>query len=116
LTDLVKLGIELHDLVGDSASLGESGDILSYTAEGDVQSLGHGSGKLSLWLFTNNRQCTGSGGLGLFDISCDGRVDTSAKTSVGCDGEVEDLGVLGLLGGLGLGKEFCQLVLFICML
>lgn len=109
MTDLVKLGIELHDLVGDGASLGESGHILSNTAESDVQGLGHGSGKLSLWLFTDNRQCTGSGGLGLFDVSRDGRVDTTAKTSVGCDCEIEDLGVFGLFCGLGLGKEFCEL-------
>jgi len=105
-TYLVKVGIELHDLVGNSTSLGEGRDILSNTAEGNVQSLGHSSRKLSFWLFSDNRQCTGSLGLGLFDVSSDGRVDTTAKTTVRGDGEVEDLGVLGLvLGGLGLCEE-----------
>jgi hypothetical protein len=35
-------------------------------------------------------------------------VDTTAKTTVRGDGEVEDLGVFGLVVlSLGLGKEFC---------
>jgi hypothetical protein len=107
VTYLVKLGVKLHDLIGNSTSLGESRDILSNTTESKVQSLGHSSGKLSFWLFSNNRQCTGSLGLSLFDVSSDGRVDTTAKTSVRGDGEVEDLGVLGLFGfgGLGLCEE-----------
>jgi len=54
MTYLVKLGIELHDLVGNSTSLGESRDILSNTAESNVQSLGHSSRKLGFWLFSNN--------------------------------------------------------------
>jgi hypothetical protein len=110
VADLVKVGVELHDLVGDSTSLGKSRDILSNTAESKVQSLGHSSGKLGFWLFSNNRQCSWSLGLGLFNVSSDGRVDTTAKTSVRGDGEVEDLGVLGLtlgLGGLSLLEEYC---------
>jgi len=113
IADLVKVGVELHDLVGNSTGLGKSRDILSNTAESKVQSLGHSSGKLSFWLFSNNRQCSWSLGLGLFNVSSDGRVDTTAKTSVRGDGEVEDLGVLGLtlgLGGLGLLEEYCLLV------
>lgn len=110
MADLVKVGVELHDLVGDSTSLGEGRDILSNTAESKVQSLGHSSGKLGFWLFSNNRQCSWSLGLGLFNVSSDGRVDTTAKTSVRGDGEVEDVGVLGLtlgLGGLSLLEKYC---------
>lgn len=87
-TDLVKVGVELHDLVCDGTSLGESRNILSNTAESKVQGLGHSSGKLGFWLFTNNRQRSGSLCLSLFNVSSDGRVDTTAKTSVRGDGEV----------------------------
>ena len=112
-TYLVKVTTVLHDLIGDSAGLDKCGDILSNTVERQDDRFGDSSGKLSLGLVTNDSECTGSDGLGLFDVSGDGRVDTSAKTTVGRDGEVEDFGcVLALLGLAcpGLVKEdwFCQ--------
>lgn len=36
-------------------------------------------------------------------------MDTTAKTTVGGDGEVEDLGVFVVLLGFGLCEEYCSL-------
>ena len=36
-------------------------------------------------------------------------MDTTAKTTVGSDGEVEDLGVFVVLLGFGLCEEYCSL-------
>lgn len=105
-THLVKVTTVLHDLVGDGAGLGESGDVLADTVEREVQSLGHGSGKLSLGLVTDNSKRSGLLGDGLLHVSRDLRVNTTAETTVGRHGEVEDLSLLGLLiGGLGLLKQ-----------
>jgi len=110
-THLVPLPSVLHQLVGDGGGLGEGRDILSNGVEGDFERVGDSSGKLSLGLVTDNGNGAGSLGDSLLDGSGDTRVDTTAKTSVGGDGEVEDLALLGslLLAGLDLGEELWSL-------
>jgi hypothetical protein len=107
-TNLVEFTTVLHDLIGDSAGLDECRDILSDTVERKVDSFGHCSGKLGLGLVTDDGECTGGDGLGLFDVSGNGRVNTSAKTTVRRNSQVEDFGfVLAALSlaCLGLFKE-----------
>lgn len=90
----------LDNLVRDGGSLAESGNVLADGGEGDLERLGHGTGELGLGLVTDDGEGTGLLNHLLLDVSRDGRVDTTTKTTVRGDTDIEDLG-LGF--GLGLG-------------
>lgn len=108
-SDLVPFTTVLDNLVGDGTGLCESWDILSDGVEGDFEGLRESSGELGLGLVTDDGE--GSGGLGLvsLDSSRNTRVDTSTKSSVRGDGEVEDFrsGSRGFIG-FDLSEEFCS--------
>lgn len=105
-TDLVPFTTVLYNLVGNGGSLCESGNVLADLVERDLEVFTVLPGELSLGLVAEN----GNGSRLLLDGRTDGlgdgRVDTTAETTVGRDTDVEDLGLLGSLG-LGLSEELC---------
>jgi hypothetical protein len=102
--DVGVLSGELDDLVGDSLSVGEGGDTLANTSEGELDSLGAGSGELSLGLLTNEDEVELLAlGEESADVSGETRVNTTAKTLVGRADDDEGLLLLGL-EGLGLSR------------
>lgn len=105
-TDLVPFTTVLDDLIGNGGGLCESGNVLADLVERDLEVFTVLPGELSLGLVTED----GDGSRLLLDGSAnglgDGRVDTTAKTTVGRNTDVENLGLLGSLG-LGLSEELC---------
>jgi hypothetical protein len=95
-THLVPLAALLHDLIGNSRGLSEGGHVLPDAVERDANVLGEGTGELGLGLVADDGETAGVRGDLPLDGAGDGGVNTAAETSVGGDGEVEDLGLLGL--------------------
>jgi hypothetical protein len=104
-THLIPLSTVLNNLVGDSAGLGKRRYILADRVEADLELLGQGSAQLCFGLVTNDGDGSLLFGVLLLELTGDGRVDTTAKTTVGRDTDVEDLGGLAL--GLGVLEELC---------
>lgn len=102
-THLIPVAAVLDNLVGDGTGLGKRGHVLADRVERDFDGLWQGSGQLGLWLVANDGHVAWGASDSLFDRSGDTRVDTTAQTTVGGDGEVEDLGV-----GLGLGERVLE--------
>lgn len=103
--DVSVLSRELEDLVGDSLSIGKGGNTLSNTSKAQLDSLGVGSGELSLGLLADEDEVEGRlGSLHSADVSGQTRVNTTTETLVGRADDNEGLLVLGLksfgLGGL----------------
>jgi hypothetical protein len=103
--NVVVLGWQLLDLVGNSLGLGEGWDILSDTSEGENHVLWVGSAQLSLALLTENSELSiwllvedTSGLLGQLGV------DTTAETLVGGSNDDEGLASWERLG-LGLLED-----------
>lgn len=105
--NFIELDTGVQDLIGDLGSGGESGNVLSDGRERKRELLRGESGELSLGSVTEDDDRgvrvdkeSSLGGLG------DGRVDTSAKTRVGRDGNEKDLA--SLRDGLRVGEKLCR--------
>lgn len=115
--DFVEGDSRRHNLVGDGRCICEGGDVLANLVEGVSEVLWQGSGELSLGLVSDSedgwsgvRVGRGSGTSNLLHLSAgtldDRRVNTTAKTLVRGDDDVENLSALWRLC-LGVLEDFC---------
>lgn len=103
--DAAVVGRQQRDLVGNSLSIGEGGDVLADVREGQEDLLGSGTRKLGLALFTKNDEIgIRVGSQHTASSLAQAGVDTTAKTLVGASDDVQSLLVLQRLG-LGLLED-----------